>query len=205
MDEISRGDRGAVRRRFVLVAVVTGIALLAACGSGPSARTYLFWADSASAIGRADLNGTGANQSFISTGGTLPYMVAASPGYLYWTNLLNGTIGRAAINGTGVSERFITGASRPVGVAVSSRYIYWSDNETGTIGRANLDGTGVNQRFITGAIGPTDLAAGSGYIYWTNPSTGTIGRADIDGTAADQRFITVQPGRPFGVTLIPGS
>jgi hypothetical protein len=107
MNEISRGDRGGVRRRFVLAAMVTGIIVLAACGSGASARTYLFWADGA------------------------------------------GVIGRAAINGTGVSERFITGASRPVGVAVSSRYIYWTNPSTGTIGRANLDGSAADQRFIT--------------------------------------------------------
>ena len=204
MNEISRCDRW-VRRRFVLAAMVTGIILLAACGSGSSARIYLFWADGAGVIGRADLSGADANQSFISTGGTFPYMVTGNSGYLYWTNALSGTIGRAAINGTGVSERFITGASKPIGVTVSSRYIYWSNEGGGAIGRADLDGTNVNQRFITGAIGPTDLVVGSGYIYWTNPDTGTIGRADVDGTAVDQRFITVQTGRPLGVTLIPGS
>lgn len=69
-------------------------------------------------------------------------------------------------------------------------------------------GTGVNQQFISVPNGPTGVAGldvTSGYIYWTNPSTGTIGRADVDGTAADQRFITVQTGRPFGVSLVPGS
>jgi virginiamycin B lyase len=126
--------------------------------------------------------------------------------HIYWAN--DYSIGRANLDGTGVNQQFISVPNGPKGVAglaVTARYIYWTNEDGGAIGRADLDGTGVNQRFITGAIGPTDLAAGSGYIYWTNPSTGTIGRADIDGTAADQRFITVQPGRPFGVTLIPGS
>ncbi|HEX6524717.1 MAG TPA: hypothetical protein VF070_32635 [Streptosporangiaceae bacterium] len=208
MNEIPRGNRGGVIRRFVLVAMVTGIILLAACGSGSSTRMYLFWADGASTIGRANLDGTGANQAFISTGGTFPYMLTVSSGYLYWTNPLSGTIGRAAINGTGVNQQFISVPNGPTGVAgldVTSRYIYWTNEGGGAIGRADLDGTGVNQQFITGAIGPTDLAVGSGYIYWTNPNTGTIGRADVNGTAAEQRFITVQTGRPLGVTLGPGS
>jgi streptogramin lyase len=137
MNEFSDGDRGGRRRRFALAAVVTGIILLAACGSGSSgssARTYLYWADGASAIGRANLDGTGVSQRFITTGGTFPYMVTVSSDFLYWTSPLSGTIGRASLDGTDVNERFITGANSPVGVVVSSRYIYWSNNKPGPSG-----------------------------------------------------------------------
>src|ERR1700744_200488 len=145
MNELLR----CVRAGFALVIVVTGIVLLTGCGNGSPAHDYLYWADGAGVIGRADLSGSGVDQSFISTGDTFPYTVTVSSGYLYWANSVSGTIGRAAIDGTGVTERFITGASKPVGVVVSSRYIYWSNNAAGTIGRANLDGTEVDQRFIT--------------------------------------------------------
>ena len=151
-------------------------------GSPAQASAYVYWANN-NTIGRANLNGTGANQRFI-TGARRTRMVAVTARYIYWSSD-NGTIGRANLNGTGVRPRFITGASGPVGVAVTSKYVYWANNSTGTIGRANLNGTGVHQRFITGPSGPSGLAVDSGHIYWANEYTSTIGRADLDGTGAE--------------------
>jgi hypothetical protein len=118
MNEMSRGDRGGVRRRFVSAAMVTWVILLAACGSGSSARMYLFWADGASVIGRADLNGTGASERFI-TGAIGPTDLAVGSGYIYWTNPSTGTIGRADLDGTAADQRFITvQTGRPLGVTL---------------------------------------------------------------------------------------
>jgi hypothetical protein len=79
MNETSRGDRW-VRRRFVLAAMMTGIILLAACGSGLSARIHLFSADGAGVIGRADLDGTAVDQRFIRVQTGRPLGVTLVPG-----------------------------------------------------------------------------------------------------------------------------
>ena len=102
-------------------------------------------------VGRANLDGTGVQQDFISgapiTGGRdLVLGVAVDSTSVYWSNFYSGTIGRANLNGTGINQNFITRAAEPVGVAVDSAHVYWA-NFRSEIGRANLDGSGVNQRF----------------------------------------------------------
>ena len=75
-------------------------------------------------IGRANLNGSGANESFI-TGAQDPAGVAVNGSHIYWSNFgsLAGTgttIGRANLNGTGVDQHFINAPRNPRGVAVAS-------------------------------------------------------------------------------------
>jgi centrosomal CEP192-like protein/low-density lipoprotein receptor class B len=121
-------------------------------GTGAVSR-HIYWSNASAAngsIGRANLDGTGVNQSFI-TGTNHPVAVAVDSGHIYWTNSFSGTIGRANLDGTGVNQSFITGANNPTGLAVDSGHIYWANRNAfpATIGRANLDGTSVNQGFIT--------------------------------------------------------
>ena len=77
-----------------------------------------YWTNSHSdAIGRANLDGSGPNQSFI-TGASNPFGVAVDRAHVYWTNFVAGTIGRANREGSGKNQSFITGANYPNGVAV---------------------------------------------------------------------------------------
>ena len=75
-------------------------------------------------IGRANLNGTDVNESFI-TGAHAPAGLTVSGAYIYWSNFgsshgINGTtIGRAALNGSAADQSFITGAKSPVGLTVA--------------------------------------------------------------------------------------
>ena len=120
--------------------LVAAILLTAGCGSSPvsasggsptisspeSGSGYLYWSDRGW-IGRASLDGTGANQHFI-TGATAAAMLAVSSGYLYWANEGSGTIGRARLDGTGVNQKFIN-ATR---LARAAPDIYWTnENEQG--------------------------------------------------------------------------
>jgi low-density lipoprotein receptor class B len=68
---------------------------------------HLYWANDYS-IGRANLNGTGVNQRFI-TGASFPDAIAAGSRYLYWTNQNSYAIGRARLDGTDVNQRFVAG------------------------------------------------------------------------------------------------
>ena len=93
-------------------------------------NTHLYWANNgrfrvtkvSTTIGRAELDGTGVNRSFI-TGASDPCGPAIYQGHLYWGNQGHGesdgtTIGRANIDGTKANQHFITGAQAPCGIAI---------------------------------------------------------------------------------------
>ena len=90
---------------------------------------YVYWTNSYDVtIGRANLDGTGVNQSLIS-GTDTPFGIASDGTYLYWANY-GGTIGRANLDGTGANQSFISTGGMPVSVAVSGNYIYWTVTRT---------------------------------------------------------------------------
>lgn len=163
----------------------------------------IYWTNAnANSIGRANLDGTGVNQNFI-TGVNNPRGVASDRNYIYWVSTTGGSIGRANLDGTGVNHNFITGAFNPNGVVVDSGYIYWcNDNSAASqIGRANLDGTGVNQSFISGIARPRHLTVDRHFIYWgSSTSPSPIGRANLDGTGVIQNFV-VAPDLVSGVAV----
>ena len=100
--------RHALRRVFLLLAALTTLALLFSASAG----AYVYWANytSGATIGRANLNGTGANQSFIS-GASQPEGVAVDATHVYWANAATNTIGRA--NSMGGSEPELHHRGRP--------------------------------------------------------------------------------------------
>jgi virginiamycin B lyase len=112
-------------------------------------------------IGRANLDGSGADQSFIADAGFSPLGVAVNAGHIYWVDENTNSIARARLDGTHVDKSIISGTHSPYGVAVNSRHVYWTNLYAGSIGRAKLDGSGVNQSFITGAHDPWGVAVDS--------------------------------------------
>ena len=224
-------------------AVLVGLILAGVVGvatgrtSAPAAPVYLYWANftpgwgakpAATTLGRARLDGTGVEHSFISKAGRLPCGVALDRKRIYWAEALGGevgrpdeggAIGRANRDGSGVNARFVPtpGIRNNCGVAIAGSHIYWAS--AGAIARANVDGTGVQLQFIPGlaiprtspghgvAGGPCGIAVAGKYIYWMNAAEGAmpvaIGRANLDGTGVDKRFITgVTPG--CAITVVRG-
>jgi hypothetical protein len=170
-----------------------------------------------STIGRANLDGTGVESSFI-LGVDKSCGIAVDRAHIYWASSATGTIGRANLDGTGVNRDFISGLDRsapgtvvPVcGIVVDGTHIYWG-NRDGTIGRANLDGTAVNKTFITepAIFGGYPLVCGhdSTYLYFASAglpqlSRSWIGRARLDGTDVQADF-TTGVGYPFGCAVGP--
>ena len=205
-----RESRSALRMAARLVFIASALAVT--WGLSMPARANVYWTNGSTyTVGIAQLNGTGADQSYIS-GAKLPYGVAVDSAHIYWANSNTGTIGRANLDGTGVNQSFIT-ANSPAGVAVDGAHIYWTNFNaapTGSIGRANSDGTNVIQNFITTVRNPVGVAVDSAHIYWANTSStkgGGIGRANLDGSGVNQFFISVNPdiSNVVGVAAPPSS
>ncbi|HEU5004917.1 MAG TPA: DUF5050 domain-containing protein [Candidatus Saccharimonadales bacterium] len=165
---------------------------LSSAGQVAVNNNYIFWVNSGTKIGRANLDGTNANPNFITSGSIVA--LAANNNYVYWT-IGGGSIGRANVDGTGVNNSFITGQGAAIrGIAVDSNYIYFTDAQGAfAIGRANLDGTNVQALVTSISQAGYGIAVDGSHVYWTFAATslpGNIGRANLDGTGVNQSFMT---------------
>jgi hypothetical protein len=158
--------------------------------------SHIYWANGPNSIGRANLDGTGANPSFVSGIFSANALAVDSVnGFIFWADLEGDRIGRANLaDGSGVSTSFIsTFGGKATGVAVdsSSKIVYWTVNVNagnGVIGRANEDGTNVQPTWIHSLFGAQGLTIDSTYLYWAN-GPDEIGRVNLDGTALNGTFI----------------
>jgi len=203
-------DRTRLRSLHNSLGGVLIVAGLLVSWAAPSAQAAAIYWHARDAIGSANLDGTGVNQSFVapSSGG---YDVAVDGNYVYWANGL--TIGRANRDGTGVDQSFITGAGNSnsgpgaaITLDVDGNHIYWGTRQS--INRTNLDGTGANQYLFETYGGGTDLlslAVDETYIYYALQASvmgaaSSLGRANLDGTGRDNGFIPLGAA-PFGVAV----
>lgn len=177
---------------LLAAAVLAALALLIA---PPHAHgNFVYWANAdGTSIGRAKINGSGANNNFI-TGLTQPSAVAVDSKFIYWGE--SNRIGRANLDGSGANPSFITtGVTEAFGLAVTaSSGIYWINHDptTDTVGHANIDGSNpVANFFDTGSVDVCGLAADQTTLYWMNTSGGplAIGRAALSGAGPDPTFI----------------
>jgi Low-density lipoprotein receptor repeat class B len=180
------------------------VALVVACVCGwlaASANAFVYWSNFAgSTVGRAGLDGGGANEGFVAA--PQASGIAVDGQFVYWADEGAKTIGRANLDGSAPNQNFISGLSDPTGVAVDSGHVYWTDEITNSIGRANLDGSGAVQNFATGANVPQGIAVNSTQIFWANNGNGTIGHTPIGG-GAGTNLITGLDG-PNGVAVDAG-
>jgi Ca2+-binding RTX toxin-like protein len=182
-------------RRAALALATLAVATMALAAR---ADAYVYWAayspdgQETPAVGRANLDGSNPNQTFITGadwGITGPYGLAVDLApdiegnkYVYWTVLfepgsaVNGAIGRAPVDGTGTPQNFIPDAGfGPPDVAVGGGFIYWSIEprtdvqRPGTIGRAILPHLeGYSQDFVQPLQSPFGIAIDGTYIYWAD-------------------------------------
>lgn len=155
---------------------------------------FVYWANNTlGTIGRANLDGSDADPSFI-TGASQPSGVAVDSGHIYWTNEGTNKIGRANLDGTLPNQSFISGASGPEGIAVDSGNIYWANNGAGAIARVALASPSGNpiggiSNFVSGLQAPNGVALDSNNVYWADFGNDSIGRAPIGGLTSDDNFI----------------
>ena len=178
------------------------LACLASLALAARAEAFVYWTNIDS-IGRADNDGTGADQTFI--GGTLqPMGIVVDGQHIYWTQWNSGSIARANLDGSGVDLDFITGIGQATGLAVDKTSIYWITYSPAKAGRANLDGSGVNRNLVDPrrTYGEGIAVYGS-YLYWTWGMTdayqnwqGGIDRARTDGSSYKPGLLMNDIGKP---------
>ncbi|HXD65086.1 MAG TPA: hypothetical protein VNV17_10735 [Solirubrobacteraceae bacterium] len=174
---------------------------------------HIYWADTSNGtIGRANLDGSGANGAFIAPEGgascaTDVTGVAVDSGHVYWTERNDDAIGRANLDGSDPDSSFITGLSSPTAIAVSGANLYWlnsrvSDDGSGWIGHAVLDTAGavipasVDQTFIgpLASYGSDEgLTTHDAFVYFDN-GDGWIGRAALDGSSPTPHLVQEELG-----------
>jgi hypothetical protein len=153
-------------------------------------------------ISRANLDGSGIQQSFIEGElGDNPAWLAVNGSHVYWASAGGGGIYRANLDGSNREQLLPDSFLGFNGLAVSSSHIYWSwllgDAK---IGRADLDGSEVEEEFMTGLGQTSALAVDADHLYWTNwPSL--IGRANLDGGERDENFIPDTDGDGRGLAV----
>ena len=159
-------------------------------------------------IGRANLDGSEANSSFIKGGEGITGLAVAG-GHIYWGGP-GGKIGRANLNGTEVNAEFIKEISGGVvtSLAANSEHIYWTNFWASSIGRAKLNGTSVEQEYIQKTHTPMGLALNEQYLYWAITYENHIGRALLAGSEANVNFIATglssNENEQVGVAVDPG-
>ena len=155
------------RPAAALLAAVT-LACLASLALAARADAFVYWTNAnTGSIGRANQDGGGANQFFI-TGCTHPLAVTVDDQYIYWSNESKQAIGRANLDGTGVDQEFVKGVSDWIyGLTVTDDYIFWTTPDA-VLGRANIDGTGVRNSFLSSPDeSGWDVYAYGKYVYWS--------------------------------------
>src|SRR5262249_59898639 len=161
-------------------------------------------------VGRAGLDGTGVETSFIGSGYSNVSGIAVDGAHLYYgrrdtqceddyeteEDICFTTIVVVPLDGVAVPSIDL-GEVFPNGVAVDGAHAYWGTGAT--IGRANLDGSDLDQSFIA-TTSSWGVAVDGAHVYWANSGARTIGRANLDGTNVDQSFITGAT-HPMGVAV----
>lgn len=185
--------------RRAAVALAIALPLLVAA----PAHAFVYWADAkGGTIGRANLDGTGVDDAFITVGGE-PISVAVDSGHIYWANRTTGSVGRANIDGGAANNAFVSGIAEPLAVAVNSSSIYWSSLGGNEIGRANIDGTGRTLGLVTGAQTPCGIALDNGHVYWGSVTLppAHIGRASLTGNSPEPLWLPIGTAVPCGLAV----
>jgi hypothetical protein len=116
-------------------------------------------------IGRADLDGSDVDESWISlTAKSCPQGLAVAGTHLYWTQLGSGTIGRARLDGSDAVGRWLNIHSwqGPFQIVADRAHVYWAWGGVSGLpsftGRANANGSHLDRRFLANSVYPMALS-----------------------------------------------
>jgi hypothetical protein len=119
----------------------------------------------------------------ILQGSGTPMRVVTFSDYVFWTDLVGGSIMRARKDGSDSPAPIATGRASPLHLAVDASGVYWIDLGTipnyldGVVMRADLDGANAAPLAQNIPIGAA-LALDSDYVYWAQQGTPTANYTD---------------------------
>ncbi len=189
---------------------LTGIAL------DPAGVKIYLVDKSNSEIYRANLDGSGF-ETLIPDNGTVDaptdIELDLMAGRMYWSDEGTTTIKSALLDGTDVQTVLSDGAgdpvSKPYGLAIDPRgagKIYWYDHDSKRCYRANLDGSGTETLFGPAGVSKIRRLAldlDENKLYWSDYDGHLIMRSNLDGSFSE--ILVTPPGKPWGLTIVPGS
>jgi virginiamycin B lyase len=157
--------------------------------------THVYWANAGTdSIGRANLDGSDPDPTWIQNLGAFIAGIAVDGSYIYWTDGSR-YIGRATLSGTGANTKFIDlgVTSDPSGLAAQAGTLYVGTfNQIKTVAATGLgSATALGPALTTGGAAVPSLAVGGGYLYIGLFGAGSsIARMAVNGTGEIQNFIT---------------
>jgi hypothetical protein len=170
------------------------------CGVAANSA-HIYWADfDGQQIGRANLDGSGLKDDFISLTGS-PCGIAVTDTHIYWGDFGSNTIGRANLDGSNVQPSFITGAGGPCGVAVDDKVL-----PTSTSVACARSASAFNQPTTC-----TATVSDQGPAATVTPPAGTVSFSSASGGAgfSGPSSCTLSPASPgssrCSVTYLPGT
>jgi len=193
------------KSRFMLVVVAAVAGLL----TNNAFAKYVYWAELAFKIQRANVDGTGGVQLLFGIVRPRGIALDVLDGKIYWTNDRTGTIQRGNMNGSGVVDDLVTGigtAAYEITLDLSGGKMYWTEGRSSSnkICRANLDGTNT-ETLYTSADGldyPCGIALDVAHrkMYVADFGPNSILRANLDGSGHWETLVTVCCG-PTDIAL----
>ena len=194
-----------MKKRMAMAVAATVALGLGAGATAANADDYVYWMKfgMSPSIARATVDGSGVNESFIASPGTMADGLAVTGDSIYWTTGMNSlALAKAAIDGTGVNSNVgLIGANiSNHAVAVDGAYAYVPTAPPGaSLGRIGTDGSGLNGAFVSSVFGNgaqvTKIATDGTYLYLGTNGT-QIARANLDGTGLVSNLITTS--QPYG-------
>jgi hypothetical protein len=158
---------------------------------------FVLWSDPAQ-IGRANLDGTGVVEPWVSGRPDAVDGVAADDAHVYW--LEGDTVRRADLAGQVDAGWAATAPDALGGIGVGGGYVYFARPADGAVGRASIaNPLDVQANFVTGLGLPLDVAANATHVYWSDVAGEAIGRAAHAGPI-ERGLVESVPG-VFGVAV----
>ena len=152
----------------------------------------MYWTDLSGSIGRANLDGSGAQLNFLGSadGVDAPrgIRVDAAGGKIYWLDDGAHTVNRANLDGSSVEVIATLGdATNIIGLSLDlvNDKVYWTDGEVNVIRRSNLDGSGRESFGIGGAGSLRGVAVDpiAGRLYITDDGNKTLISSNLTGNS----------------------
>lgn len=156
------------------------------CGSATMGSPADAGPDTASDASVPDLN-----TYAVASGQDFPHGIAVDTTWVYWSNVVLGTIRKADKHGAGNPVLVVGGQNEPQRLVTDAGYLYWTNAGTpsssffdGELARISLDpaGPGTRQLLASNQRRIADVALDRDHVYWVVTGTMTSGHYFGDGS-----------------------